>query len=105
MSIGQRWRDLDPYYRFLISYPLWAIFIFGLFYWGKYWSYSPIGEILDFYQREWIMEALKTLLPNKIVEYDIIINPKYRVIITPECNGLIPYFIFISAIFDTLKGG
>jgi len=98
VSIIKRYKELDENNKFLIAYFLWALFIFGIFYWGKYWSYSPIGKIVDFYQREWIMQALEWILPNQISSYDIIINPKYHIVITPECNGLIPYFILLAAI-------
>jgi exosortase/archaeosortase family protein len=99
MSIVKRWQELEPSKRFLITYPLWGAIIFGLFYWGKYWSLSPIGEFLDLYQRGWIMEALRIFIPNEIIEsYRVVINPKYHIIITPECNGLVPYFIFLSGV-------
>ena len=98
MSIVKKWHSLDRYNRFLISYPFWFLLLFGLFYWGKYWSLSPIGEYLDHLQRDFIMMVLNTLLDNKIVNYDIIINPRYHVVITPECNGFVPYFIFLAGI-------
>ena len=98
MSIIDKWHSLDAQNRFLIAYPLWFAFLFALFYWGKYWSYSPIGEIIDNYQRAWIMEALDAILPNRIIDYDIVINPKYHIVITPECNGLIPYFIYLAGV-------
>jgi len=98
VSIVKKWHSLDRYNRFLISYPFWFLLLFGLFYWGKYWSLSPIGEYLDHLQRDFIMMVLNTLLDNKIVNYDIIINPRYHVVITPECNGFVPYFIFLAGI-------
>ena len=98
LSIVDRWHSLDAQKRFLIAYPFWFAVLFGLFYWGKFWSYSPIGETIDYYQRAWIMGALDAILDNQIVDYDIIINPKYHVVITPECNGLIPYFIYLAGV-------
>jgi len=44
------------------------------------------------------MQILNTLLSNPIIGYDIVINPKYRVVITPECNGLIPYLMILAAV-------
>ena len=44
------------------------------------------------------MGALDAILNNTIVDYDIIINPKYHIVITPECNGLIPYFIYLAGV-------
>jgi len=38
------------------------------------------------------------MLPNRIIDYDIVINPKYHIVITPECNGLIPYFIYLAGV-------
>ncbi len=98
MSIIKKWRQIPPSNRFLIAYPFWFLLLFGLFYWGKYWSLSPVGQFLDSIQREIIMGILNALLDNKISNYDIIINSGYRVVITPECNGLVPYFIFLAAV-------
>jgi exosortase/archaeosortase family protein len=98
LSIKNNRFNLSPNTRFLIGYFFWFLFLFGVFYWGKYWSYSPIGKIIDFYVREAIMAILDSFLQNKILNYDIIINSKYHIVITPECNGLIPYFILLSAI-------
>ncbi len=98
MSIAKKWRSLDSSNRFLIAYPIWFLVLFGLFYWGSYWSASPIGKLLDFYQREMIMWVLDSILDNQIVNYDIVVNPHYHVVITPECNGFVPYFIFLAGI-------
>ena len=98
MSIVDSFRRLDASNRFLIAFPLWLLVIFGLFYWGKYWSYSPIGEYLDSSIRAAIMPILDLLFNNPIINYDIVINPRYRIVITPECNGLIPYFMILAAI-------
>ncbi len=84
--------------RFLLFYPLWFLALFGLFYWGRYWSFSPIGEAIDGALRELIMHILQAILPNKIEGYEIIINPKYRVVITPECNGMVPFLIYFAGV-------
>ena len=84
--------------RFLLFYPLWFLILFGLFYWGRYWSFSPIGEAVDGALRELIMHILDAILPNKIEGYEIIINPKYRVVITPECNGMVPFLIYLAGV-------
>ena len=44
------------------------------------------------------MEVLDAILPNRFIDYDIVINPKYHIVITPECNGLIPYFIYLAGV-------
>ena len=98
MSIGNRWRSLDASNKFLIAYPIWFLILFGLFYWGRYWSASPIGHYLDGLQREMIMGVLDSLLDNRILGYDIVINSHYHVVITPECNGFVPYFIFLAGV-------
>jgi len=98
LSIREKWHSIDAQNRFLIAYPLWFAALFALFYWGKFWSYSPIGEVIDHYQRAWIMAVLDAVLNNAIVDYDIIINPRYHIVITPECNGLIPYFIYLAGV-------
>ena len=98
MSIINSYRRIDASIRFLIAFFFWLLVLFGLFYWGKYWSYSPLGEYLDSSIRALIMPILDSLLKNPIINYDIIINPKYRVVITPECNGLIPYLMILAAI-------
>lgn len=98
MSIGKWWGNLKASDRFAIAYPIWFLILFGLFYWGKYWDLSPLGHYLDSFQRNMIMSILDPLLDNPIQNYDIIISPKYHVVITPECNGFIPYFIFLAGV-------
>lgn len=98
MSIAQRWLRLKASDRFLVAYPLWLLVLFGIFYWGRYWDLSPIGYYLDSIERAGVMELLSALLPNHISGYDIIINSHYRIIITPECNGLVPYYIYLAAV-------
>jgi len=98
VSIGGKWSSLEPSNRFLIAYPIWFLILFGIFYWGTYWSASPIGYYLDSLQREIIMGVLDSLLDNQIINYDIVINPHYHVVITPECNGFVPYFIFLAGV-------
>ncbi len=98
LSIIDSYRRIDSNIRFLIAFPFWLALLFGLFYWGKYWSYSPFGEALDSAIRSLIMPILDTILNNPIIDYDIIINPKFRVVITPECNGIIPYLMILAAI-------
>ena len=97
MSIKDK-GSIEPSNRFIILYFIWFLILFGIFYWGTYWSASKIGFYIDYYQRDFIMQMLDALLDNKIVNYDIIINPKYHVVITPECNGLVPYFIFLAGV-------
>jgi exosortase/archaeosortase family protein len=98
LSIKNWWQSQDNSNKFVYAYPIWLALLFGLFYWGNYWSYSPFGQLLDSMQRGWIMPTLDALLPNSIVDFDIIINPRYHVVITPECNGLIPYFIYLAGV-------
>jgi len=98
VSIVKKWHSLSPSNRFLISYPIWFLTLFGIFYWGKYWDYSIIGKVVDSTIRDIIMAILELFVNEPIVNYDIIMNPKYHIVITPECNGLIPYFILLAAI-------
>lgn len=98
MSIVEKWSSLNSQNRFVLAYPFWLAMLFGLLYWGHYWSYSPLGEIIDSYQRGWIMPTLDAILPNQIEKFDIIISKRYHVVITPECNGLIPYFIYLAGV-------
>ena len=99
MSIIDRWKVLDAQKRFLIAYPFWFIILFGVFYWGKFWDLSIIGKAIDSSLRTQIMDILKLFIDNKIVNsYEIVINPHYSLIITPECNGLIPYFIYLAGV-------
>ena len=44
------------------------------------------------------MPTLDAILPNQIEKFDIIISKRYHVVITPECNGLIPYFIYLAGV-------
>ena len=98
MSIGSWWQSKRASDKFLIAYPLWFLLLFGLFYWGKYWDYSILGEWIDSLHREVIMVLLDAVLPNHIIGYEIVITPHYRIVITPECNGLVPYFIYLAAV-------
>ncbi len=98
MSIVNWYKNMHPSDRFLITLPFWLIVLFGLFYWGKFWSYSPIGEALDSFQRGTIMPILDAFIDKPIKEFNIFINPKYSIVITPECNGLVPYLIILASI-------
>lgn len=98
MSIVSKWRSIDSYNRFLILFPFWLLALFGTLYWGRFWSYSPIGEMLDSSIRSVIMYILDALVSQPIRGFDIIMNPKYHIIITPECNGLIPYLMLLAAV-------
>lgn len=98
MSIRDGWLSIRPSNRFLFAYPFWLAILFGIFYWGTYWELSPIGHYLDSLQRAGVMELLNALLPNHIVNHDIIISSHYHIIITPECNGLVPYYIYLAAV-------
>jgi len=98
LSIISWWRSLDASNKFTIAYPVWFLTLFGLFYWGHFWDLSAIGQYLDSLQREMIMWVLDSTLDNQINNYDIIINSQYHVVITPECNGLVPYFIFLAGV-------
>lgn len=98
MSIKSRWHSLNDSNKFLIAYPFWFLLIFGIFYWGSYWSMSPIGQYLDGVQRDMIMSVLDSTLNNHVQNFDIIINSKYHVVITPECNGFVPYYIYLAGV-------
>ena len=98
MSIGSRWRGLRASDKFLFSYPFWLLLLFGLFYWGSYWDLSPIGKAIDSAHRAVIMALLDNTLVNQIIGYEIVVSPHYRIVITPECNGLVPYFIYLAAV-------
>jgi len=98
VSIINRYKALDNQNRFIVKFIFWLIVLFGLFYWGRFWSYSPIGEYIDSGLRAIIMPILDALLDNSIDKYDILINSKYSVVITPECNGIIPYLMILAAI-------
>ena len=98
MSIIDKWHSLDDSNKFLIAYPFWFLLLFGVFYWGSYWSMSPIGQYLDTLQRDIIMSVLDSTLSNQIQNFDIVINPKYHVVITPECNGFVPYYIYLAGV-------
>ena len=59
---------------------------------------SPIGQFIDSVQRDMIMAVLDSTLENSIQNFDIVINPKFHVVITPECNGFVPYYIFLAGV-------
>ena len=44
------------------------------------------------------MSVLDSTLDNQIQNFDIVINPKYHVVITPECNGFVPYYIYLAGV-------
>ncbi len=105
MSIREWWSDAKASDKFFIAYPFWFLFLFGLFYWGRFWDLSPLGEWLDSLHRSVIMAVLDAMLSNRIIGYEIVINSHYRIVITPECNGLIPYFIYLAAVLAYPCGG
>ena len=98
MSIRSQWKALEASKKFLIAYPFWFLILFGLFYWGRFWDLSPIGKVIDTFHRDFIMQVLDSTLINKIIGYEIVISPKFRIVITPECNGLVPYYIYLAAV-------
>ncbi len=86
--------------KFLLFYPFFLVLLFGIFYWDeKLWNISYIGELIDSFQRDLLMKALSLLIgEDKINGFNIIVNPHYRLIITPACNGLVPYFIYLAGV-------
>jgi exosortase/archaeosortase family protein len=54
--------------------------------------------MLNQFQTNLTVTTLKPFLqPNQIKDYDIWINPHYKIIITQACNGMIPIlFLFAS---------
>ena len=98
MSIRSHWRALGASEKFFIAFPIWLLVLFGLFYWGRYWDLSPIGQVIDSAHRTVIMALLDNTLANRIIGYEIVISPHFRIVITPECNGLVPFFIYLAAL-------
>ncbi len=85
--------------KFIIAYFLSLIILFIIFYWGEYWNYSIIGDYIDKFHRDIIMKILLFFVNDPVVDkYDILLDNRTKLMITPECNGLIPFLIIEAAI-------
>jgi len=81
--------------KFLFIYPLTLASLFLLFYWDA----SPIANFINQWQVN-LSSLLTNLTLDKNLMQDnhIFISSKLRLVIDKECNGLIPYFFFLSSI-------
>ena len=71
----------------------------GLLFALLYWDISPLARVINEQQTQMLLATLSMILPEGQIEgIDIIISPRYRVIITQACNGMIPYLVLASAI-------
>jgi len=81
--------------KFLFIYPLTLALLFLLFYWDA----SPIANFINQWQVN-LSSLLTNLTLDKNLMQDnhIFISSNLRLVIDKECNGLIPYFFFLSSI-------
>ena len=71
----------------------------GLLFALLYWDISPIARVINEQQTQILLYTLDMILPDgQIQGINIIISPRYHVIITQACNGMIPYLVLASAI-------
>lgn len=79
---------------FVIRYLFIALFLFSIIE-----NINPISEFLNEYQTNLTMFFLSFFIDNNIIEgTTVIINSAYKVLITDECNGLLPLISIFSAI-------
>lgn len=64
-----------------------------------YWMQSPLATDINNFQTNLTLGVLDPFLKRgQLNGVDIIISPRYKLIITQACNGLIPYLIFLAAV-------
>jgi len=64
-----------------------------------YWMQSPLAAGINDFQTNLTLGVLEPFLkPDQLKGVDIIISPRYKLIITQACNGLIPFLIFFAAV-------
>lgn len=81
--------------RFLLTYWLGIIILFGVF----YWDLSPLTHLINHQQIELTAYLTSlTLAEGMMDNYHIIINPHYALVIEKACNGIIPYLFFLASI-------
>ncbi len=98
MSIKEKWLSLDAQKRFLLSYPFFFLLLFGLFYWGEYWQGFEFAKAIDIFHRDIIMQILSLVVDEPIEGYKVLFDSHTRLVITPECNGLVPFLMLAAAI-------
>jgi exosortase/archaeosortase family protein len=81
--------------KFLFLYWFNSIILFAIL----YWDISPIADIVNTIQTDFISYLTSLILPtNQMQGNNIIINQHYHLIIEKACNGLIPYLLFLASI-------
>lgn len=83
-----------PMKKFVYSYLLLLPIMFGVL----YWNLSPLAEFVNHYQTKMLLFFLDMgLKDGQLQGIDIMISPRYKVIITKACNGMIPYLLLLSS--------
>ena len=81
--------------RFIYLYLSLTALLFALL----YWDISPVARVINEQQTQMLLYTLDMILPDgQIQGINIIISPRYHVIITQACNGMIPYLVLASAV-------
>ena len=81
--------------KFLLHYLLWTAGLFLFFYLDT----NQLSHWINEAQRNLLIEALRfSLGEERIRGLDILAHPKFRIIITQACNGLIPYYFYLAAV-------
>ena len=81
--------------RFLILYWLNIALLFAIL----YWDISPIAQIINSLQTDFVAYATSLLLDENMMRgHEIIINRHYSLIIENACNGMVPYLFFVASI-------
>jgi len=82
--------------RFTYLYITLLVTLFAVF----YWDVSPIARVVNEYQTKMLLFILDMGLPDGHLQgIDIMISPRYKIIITQACNGMIPFLVFLAAIW------
>ena len=80
---------------FAFRYLVWLAFLFFLLYFDT----NPISHWINEAQRSLLLDALRWVLgEDRIRGVDILAHPKFRIIVTRACNGLIPFYLYMAGV-------
>ncbi|MEA2028864.1 MAG: exosortase/archaeosortase family protein [Campylobacterota bacterium] len=68
-----------------------------------FFHHNIASNALDYFQRDLLVEMLRWLFEQRVIDYYVVISPNYSITIDRSCNGVVPLLIFWAAIlaYDT----